>query len=516
MTENIDRRNRMLKRYEIYRDNTKKWVMENLAKEQLKDSTLSAMENRASNISICRKIVNKLARCYVGGVQRITDNEQQMEAVENVAKIMCIDSGQKKSDRYRQLFRNSLTYIVPHMVEVNGEKQLFEIRQKILPPYLYDVIEDPKDKERPKVVILNEFKERNIFRTGIREGEDGRGRGIVSDFHEGDHIEQNIADERSDSGQEHREFIWWSDKYHFTTDSKGIVIPAKSPDDLLNPIQKLPFINVAEDQDGEFWAEGGDDLIDGSVLINALLTDMNAIAYTQGWGQMVITGTNIPKEIRGGPHNALRLEHDADAPVPTVTYANSNAPMDTWMNMVEQQTALILSTNDLSPGNISAKLDPSNFASGVAMLIEQSEHTASIEDKQKLFQDVEREMWHVISKWQALLASKNSLTPELKEAGMIGDADVTVLFSEQKPAASEAEKLTNIKIRKELGINTMAELIMLDNSGLTLELAEEKILKIQEEKQSRMAAFMPVAKAKDDENDEEKKEDEDNEDEEEA
>lgn len=498
-TENLDRKNAALKRHEIYRDKTRKWVMENLVKENLKPETLKTMENRAANVSVCRKIVNKLARCYVGGVERDVDGEgdtkQTKQQVEDYAKLLDLNMKMKKSDRYRQLFKNTLIYPVPELstIETVGDQKKYNMKVRIMAPWGYDVIEDYNDKEMPRVIILSDFVDRNRLKVGIPVSDDGRKSGIVPNFQSGDGKDQVIADNPDDSGQGCRHFIWWSNLYHFTTDEKGEIVAEFSPEDNLNPIGVLPFVNVAEDQDDQFWAQGGDDLPDGSILINVLLTDMNSIAYTQGWGQMVITGPEgvVPKRVDGGPHNALTFGYKDGEPKPEVTFESANPPIDVWMRMIEQYVALLLSTNDLSPGNISSKLDPSNFPSGIAMLIEQSEHTASIEDKQKIFSDAERKMWSIIAKWQNMLFETKALTEQFQELGpMPDDLEVNVKFHESRPAVSEKEKLEALQMRKDLGINSMLDLIKIDNPELSDEEAEEKLKSILKEKLERQKEMM--------------------------
>ena len=54
--ENIQRKNKQLRKHEIYRDMNQKWVLDALAKESFKPSTLKQMENRSTNVSVCRKI----------------------------------------------------------------------------------------------------------------------------------------------------------------------------------------------------------------------------------------------------------------------------------------------------------------------------------------------------------------------------------------------------------------------------------------------------------------------------
>lgn len=496
--ENVTRKQNELKKYEVYRDNTVKWVIEKLSKDGLKDTTLAQMSNRAANVSICRKTINKLARCYQGGVVREVKDPASQLAISNLARLLQMNQKMKKSDRYRQLHKNCVVQVVPELssMETDAEKKKYKLKEKVFSPWQYDVIEDCYDQEIAKVYILSDFIERNgAVQANVSIDDSGKHMGLVPQYQQGNRTDETIADSPEDAGNlpNQRTFIWWSDRYHFTTDKQGSVIKDASPEDLSNPIGVKPFANICDDQDGQFWAQGGDDLVDGAVLVNTLLTDMFSIAYIQGWGQMVVVaGTGVTsKKIEGGPHTAIVLEPEpGDTVTPSVTFESANPPLDMWMRAIEQYVALLLTTNDLSPSAIAAKLDAANFPSGIAMLVEQSEATNNIEDKQEQFKNSERLLWKVIQRWQNLYLASDSLIDEFKEVGQITDADVSIKFLSTKQVVTESEKLQNLKLRKDLGINTLIDLVMLDNPDMTEDEAVKKLAQIASEKMNTLSRVM--------------------------
>lgn len=496
--ENVERKNMMLRRHEIYRDRIKKWVMEALSKEGLSAKTLAQMENRAANISLCKKVVNKLARLYVGAVLRTVEDKASQQAIDGLSDLLNFDSKMKKADRYRQLFKNCLIRVMPEedSIETTDADKKFKLKMNILAPWQYDAIEDKNDKEKARVIILSDFVDRNRNQNVSLQNSDlsdGRtGQGIVPQFHQGDRVDQAIADNPEDAGQgpDDQIFIWWNKTFHFTTDSKGQIIEDLSPEENMNPIGKLPFCNATEDQDGEFWAQGGDDLVDGCILVNQQITDMNSIMYIQGWGQPFITGKDVTAQMKeGGPHTAITIDVEEGDPTPTFEYVNASPPIDAWMKTIEQYVALLLSTNNLSPGNVSGKLDASVFPSGIAALVEMSEANNSLQDSEKTFQACERETWAIIQAWMAFLSDKKALNSELELIGPFVDADVGIKYTELKPAVTEGEKLDNLKKRKDLGLNRQIELIRMDDPDLSVEDAELKLKEINEEKMARAQQF---------------------------
>lgn len=504
--ENLSRKHQELRKHEIYRDRNQKWVMQALAHEGYKDVTLARMRNRASNISICRKIVNKLAQTYVGGVKRLVEDKQSQESIDLWTDELDVDTRFKKLDRYRQLFKNTRAHIVPVPVEFDdkGIPILFKMVMRILAPWEYDIIEDAHDPTKAKVLMLADFPERHRFHfhnndiagsQGFRQNTfslstEGHEQGHHGSFKHGDDKEQIIADSPADKGTEEdkRRVIWWSDHWHFTTDVKGIMTDA--PKDRVNPIGVIPGIDLHGDQDGHYWAIGGEDVVDGSIGINKKITDRNFIEFTQGWGQQVITGQNIPKLLVGGPDNAYTIETTADGPQPQVFFASSNPNLDAWNNGIKMDLALLLSTNDLSPRNISASLDASNFPSGISLMIEQSEVVADVQDTQKLFQDKEPIFWEVLRRWHELFGGQNLLVPDMQDIPIFEDSNVKVKFHQTIVPISEKEKLETMRIRKELGLSSLTDLIMQDNPELSEDEAKQRATDIMAEKKERQVQFM--------------------------
>lgn len=471
--ENIRRKTEYKRRYDVYKDKTKDHVINALIAEGLKPETVAQMSNRAGNISIARKIVNKKARAYSGGVTRTSQVEAVTQQVDDLAKLLAFDQRMKKGDRYRELHKNCLLQVVPEidLYESEGEQRKYKLKFSVLPPWQYDVVEDWYDREKPMVVVISDFTEQNGPALG--NGSDRK--------------DNMIADTPSDAGMgERKEYVWWSSRYHFTTDAEGKVIPERSPEGMANPIGMLPFANNAEEQDGQFWAVGGDDLIDGTILVNKLITDMNFIAYLQGYGQIVVTGKNVGSEkFRFGPNNAVVIEWDPESgePQPNVDIISANPPLDAWMRIIEQYLALLLTTNNLSASNVASNLTAANFPSGIAMLIEQAESTDNVVDKQKAYVEIERTLWEVTRRWHSVFFEAGALCADFAAVGKLPEElDVAVKFNEAKPAVTEAEKLENIKRRKDLGINEQVDLIMLDNPDMTREDAEKKLLAIKAEK----------------------------------
>lgn len=484
--ENVFRKNQAYKAYECFKDLTGAYVIESLLK-QFEKETVAEMEPLITNISFTRKIVDKLARVYNYGVKRWLPSKRDTKLLENYLKLLQFNKKMKKTNRYLKLFHNTLLSVLPKKSE---EKWYIDLNP--IPPFFYDVIEDPNNMELPAVVILSNFSPQASKMSYATESQAGFHNTASYPLYRnyvpyGDGIDQAIADSPED--QKRGDFIWWSKNFHFTTNCNGEIISDREL--IVNPIFELPFVNFATDQDGAYWAKGGRDIVDAGININVLLSNINHIGIIQGYGQLYMTGKNLPKSVQAGPTKVIQLEHEEGEPDPKVGFLNASPPMSDLMKSVEMYVALLLSTNNLSTSGFSATLSGANsFASGIAMMIDKSESIEDVDEQASIFLDNEPKILNLVKKWDDLYRKSRALIDEYQESGLPASfKEISILFEQAKPIVSESEELSNIEKRKELGINTMVELIQRDNPGLTEEQANAKLLKIFEEKAKALAAM---------------------------
>ncbi len=473
--ENQARKAEHKKRQDLYKDKIKEYVIEQFRKEKLSPATVDLISNRATAVNILKKVINKLSRSYLGDVKR--DFKEDAEKFSELDSLIDMSSKMRKADRLEKLHNNCLMGVIPKSVyELSDDVNRFVLDIPVLAPYQYDVIEDAADREKARCVILSDtYATTQSLGLDLSQGADG--------------VDQVIADHPDDHGKpKGPEYIFWTKTYHLTCDAEGKLIKSKSPLDLLNPIQMMPWVTVSEKQDGAYYAQGGNDLIDGTILVNTILTDMIAIANIQGWGQLVITGSNIPDTISGGPHKAIVIEQRSGDPAPSVSFQSANPPLDAWAQMVEQYVALLLTTNDLSPGQVSAKLDAASPASGVSLMIDRSEALDNVADRQKMFKLVERKLWSIAAAWQNLLFDANLLIDDFYALGQLPMPSVSLKFHEARATLTEKERLENMKARHELGIVSIRDLIKTDNPDMTDEEVEQKVLYLESKKMEKVAS----------------------------
>lgn len=483
--ENVSRKYRAKMAQDFLTDGIKQYVLDRLEQE-MEGHTVDAMKHRAANISIFKKVIDKKSRVYRNGVVRESDDELYNEQVNFLVDYLNMNREMKKVNKYTEAYRNTEVQVIPIEDRKTG---LYSYKLQVLPSHFYDVIEDERDPTKPLAYVLSYYRaNRSITYTDRFHnitGDAGPG-----DFRNGDRRNSIIADSPNDVGSdEQKEYIFWTDSYHFTTDARGVLIPELSPEDFLNPIGRLPFVSFAKETDGQFWALGGDDLIEETIGINLLLTDMYFNSKMSA-GVLLGYGKGLPSNLKVGPNAALIVEVQEGDPTPSLQFVAPNPDLNAQMKMIEQKVAMLLSTNNLEPNTISGNLTVQNANSGIQEMIQKSEVTSSIEDEQELFRDKEPEVFEVVARWHNYFYEKNLLNQDLRDLGPIDlDAEFSLKFLPAQPYMTEKEKLEILEKRKALGLDSELDMLMRDNPDLLPEEAEAKLAEVKEEKQANAAAF---------------------------
>lgn len=471
--ENRARKLESLKRYEILKDRIKKYILLNLM-EELDPETVQDMSSRIATINIYKKVVGKKARVYKTTPKRIasdgTDQGQLDTFVDKIKLNVCM----KKANKYLESMLNTDVFVRPIKNVQELTKQgnpTWSYRIDPLAPHNYDVIEDANDNERAMGYILSHFD--TSTSAGNYDETNRRGDGMAQSFRDGDGKNQAIADSPNDKN---KEYVWWGNNYHLTFNAEGEVITVKTPKDLLNPIKTMPFVSLAKDRDGSFWALGGEDLIEGSILINTILSDIYYIAKLHGTGLFYLFGKGVPKTYKVGPNNAITMDVDEGDPVPTIGFANANPQLADHKDLIEQYLAMLLTTNDLEVGSVQGSLGGSSATSGIQEIIMKSEPIGSVENDQEIFKDAEPEIVNIAAKWHNLYLDKGILSKKLTAVGKLpAEIDYSIKFGAIQQFVNEKEKLEVIEKRLTLKLDTIIDAMILDNPDLSREDAEQKL-----------------------------------------
>jgi hypothetical protein len=156
--ENKRRKNDQYIRHMIYKDRSDHFVQKTMLR-WFDQQTVDEMSYALSNVSLVKKIVDKLSRVYSHGVKRTVlnedgqENEESTVNLQTLEKELDINSALKTTNRYLKLHRNTTFYVKP----CPTEDDKWRIVLQPLAPYLYDAIEDFYDRTKPLCHILSNF-----------------------------------------------------------------------------------------------------------------------------------------------------------------------------------------------------------------------------------------------------------------------------------------------------------------------------------------------------------------------
>lgn len=519
--ENVHRRSQAFKWHEIWKNKSKQYVRA-LLHRMLDQSTVHEMEYTLSNISITKKIIDKLAKVYSNGVERKYDGPEDTKRLATLEEKLEINMHMKTSNKLLKLMKNATVYIKPvSFIDKNGERKW---RPAWVPmsTHLYDVIEMENDRTKPMVYILSNFERSEVASTINDQAvpELAASHMISSSTSHGDGIDQKIADRKEDAGEggEKKVYIWWTDSYHMTTLGIEAVNPETmnpleggadgviNPDLVRNPIEIKPFIDLHIDQEGHYWAEGGEDLIDGDLLINTMISNVNHIGVTQGYGQLVMIGDNLPQSVKLGPNKTINLPtggEDGEAGQTSAEFITADPPLDGLSRLIEMYTALLLTTNNLSTTGVQARLSGGiEASSGVALALDKAESLEDVKDQRDIFLKAEKTGFKITAEWIQFFDQEGELDEDFAECKIPIDEAPKTEFGDAMIIQSDKEKLENLSLRKTLGINRAVELIMKDR-GLTEPDAEKILAEIIKEQAENLIALRgdnPVDNPDDDPN----------------
>jgi hypothetical protein len=472
--ENRQRKEESFKQNEIFQDRIHPYVLDYL-KGQFSQQTVSEMPV-VSTINIARRIAKQEASIYKSTPEReFTDlSEEQDLTLRKIYDEMFADSKLNKSNEYFKLQKQNILQILPK----EGK-----LRLRTLRPDQVDVVPDPTDPEKPMMYIISSM-DRSYIQVTAEERQrlsNATGGSRTDRFSRSDRHDKKIADDDDWMGTQGFYTVWTPD-LNFVMDHKGEII---SGDDITNPIAPfLPFIDVAEDRDFEFWVRSSQSLTDFCVQFNSALSDLCMVSRSQGFAQAILSGPQdlLPESVAVGPSHVIRLPIDPNNPVETkFEFVNPSPDMQGSIQCVELLLSTYLSSRGIDPKTISGKADSQKFTSGVERLLSMIEKFEATRTDFALYDQVERKLYDLIKIWHNTIKGSGKLLPSLETSDFPIESEIAVQFAKPEMVKTDAEMLDTIERRLELGLMSRSEAIMEDRGLDDEEAAKEIIEKIEGE-----------------------------------
>lgn len=451
--ENKERKYESFKQFEVFHERSRQYVLEYL-RSQFSKKTVDEMPI-VDSINISKRIVEKQATLYSECPARDFTNldADQAEEIRKLYKSLGFEQRFAQANSYYKLQQQATMWLAP----VNNQLKL-----RTLLPHQFDVIPNEEDPEIADAYIINSF-DRSFFYRPSDRATDG--------------VNQTIADQ-DDWRAKNKKFLVWTKDFNFIMNAQGDI----SSEIIPNQLGRLPFVDISETKDSEFFIRGGRALTDFAVQFCGALSDLYNVVKMQGWavGYLIAPPNVMPEELTIGPNVLLRLATDPNNPsvTPQFGYASPNADIGGSITFLETLVSLFLTSKGLDAKAISTRLQTTTFSSGIERLLAMLEVFEASKEDFTAFLKAENEVFELLKLWSNLF-----INTEMKTLSFVvpDDCNIHVKFAEPEMAQTETEKFSLIDQKYKAGYISFKEAIMKDR-GVDEEKAEEIIQEIQEEK----------------------------------
>lgn len=445
--ENKRRKAEHQKRFHIYNDHQRGYVLELLTNE-FSAQTVRDMRT-CTSINLSRPIIQQMASLYKRSPERtFTDvSQDQHEAIEFIYQACQVNVALKKANQKFKLHNQCVIQVIPK----DGK-----IALKVLGPHQYDVVPDPRDPEVAQAYIISTFDKGIVesANTGTQDIQGNQYGGKNQNKSNG--VNEAIADE-DDYLAATKRYIVWTAAENMLIDGNGRVIEVTA-----NPIGKLPFIDVANERDFEYWVRRGSGVCEFALDFLTTLSDNVNTNRLQSYSQPVITAEKIPESVTVGPNHILFLPLDPSRPdmKPSFEFANPNPDLKASLDLMDRLVSYFLTAQGIDPKTIASNSEGNKFTSGLERLLSMIEKFEASQDDIDLFVTVEEKLYQLIKDWYTVTAGTDMLSDKLNFGAWPESSELSVSFSGPEMVRTEAEKEDSVIKLLEAGLINKTEAIM--------------------------------------------------------
>jgi len=459
--ENVQRKQKSLKDYEVYTDNAYPYVYNALA-AQLSKQTASQMPI-VSNLNIAKAVVNKEATIYTDDPNReytdITDADAQVLA--DLYAECGFNTYFGKANKYYKLRNQSFLQIVPK----EGK-----IKLRVLHAHNIDVIPDSDDPEQAFAYIVSSFDKANYLRAGQ------------------DNANQSIADS-DDYKAKGGSYQVWTKEIVFTMDNNGSIRGEILP----NPTGLIPFVDIAKDKDFEFFIRIGQALTDFTIEFNVAWSDLMYIARMQGYSVGVLSGdANLkPENMIIGPNRFIFLPKNPSNPDSSMSldFKSPTPNIEAQLKAIDSMIATFLTTRGLDTKAVSSNNSGnSSYSSALERLIAMIDQFRATKEDFDLFRTVENKVHKIVTAYLSLLSGTEFLDPIYNVSQAIINSQLKVSFHTPEMLQTKAEELDNARKEIDLGIADAASVL----SDLEQISIEDAVIRIDEINQRKIDKILSI------------------------
>lgn len=401
---------------DIFKGNLLKYVDECLGK-QLSGQAYEQARQRIAAINVLKRIIDKEAKIYAGGVTRSVEGggKPEQAILKWYDETLMPTRAMSLANEYFCLFKSALIH--PYLRK-NGMPALRVIGSDKFVPFT-----DGTEGDSTPTGYVFYIEKREM------PPKSGRGKGRTVKVYK---------------AVTAAEFVYFTENGEVITG----LYAEKNPDGV-NPYERLPYVYVNRDPDSVMPVQDTDTLA-MTILLPILLTDINFAHMFQAFS--IVYGVNLTdKGITFAPNAfwSFKTEPGSDQK-PEIGTIKPDADIEGGLNLVANQFALWLNTRGIKPGAV-GEVNGSNFASGIAKILDEMDTSELRNAQLPYFQAAEHEVWDLVT---------NTMTPAWQAQGMQlsgkwkAAARVTTNFAEQLPLVRRGAVIDEVEKEMRLGLTT--------------------------------------------------------------
>lgn len=458
--ENIKRKSEAFADYEIFNDRLLPYVKDQLCK-QLGDKSAAQMPI-VSTLNVGKYVTENEATIYTNEPERdiTTATKADAETCEKLYEEMQFDTRLQKSNKWFKYRGQSLLQVVP-------KKKSLQLR--VVLAHNVDVIPDADDPCLAYAIILSTFDKSQYLKAGQ------------------DSTNELTADQ-DDYKKSLERYVVWTAEMNFIMDGNGKLIGDAGQEIVPNPIQRLPFVDIAKDKDYEYFVRVGQLLSDFTLQYNVAWSDALYINRMQGFSIGVLKGDpNLkPDTITLAPMKLLFLPSNPNNPESKLdlSFVNPTPNIEAGLKVIKDLLANFMMMRGVESKKVASALAGStaSYSSAIERLLAMIDEFEATKEDFSLYQCVEKELFDIIKKFLVAYTGTPFLDPKYNVSQSFKDAEIEIKFHEPQMIQTEGELLDNSQKEIDLGIADRVSILM-------------KLEKISEEDAVKMIAAIDKRKA---------------------
>lgn len=461
------------KRQDVYNDHQRPHVLESLMNE-FSPKTVREMRT-CTSINLSRRMVDEMASVYKRSPFRTIEIEGA-EGAETTAQgeikdgILYLYEGAeankalKRANQKYKLHDQCCIQVIPK----NGK-----ICLRVLAPHQYDVIPDSENPEEAGAVIVSVY-DRGFLDSVIGGHEDIQGSNYGAKNQENQSSTNLTIADQQDYQAKLKQYVIWTKTEVLKVGSKGEILD-RAP----NPIEKLPFIDVAQNKDFEYWIRRGSGVVEFTIDFSVVLSDTVNTNRLQSYAQAVITAEKIPESVSVGPNNILFLPLDSSRPEvkPTFEFVNPQPDMKSSLDLQDRLLNYFMSSRGIDPKSVTSDGSTAKYASGLERLLAMIDRFEASQDDLDLFSSVESQLSSLMRDWYEVIRGTDKLDEKYNFGEWAENVYVCTRFAQPQIVQTQSEKEASVVYRRENGLMSRTEAIM-ELRGVSKDEAERIISEI--------------------------------------